>query len=287
MNERSVVIIGLPESGKTTFLAALWHIVTSRELGETALQFGGLDIGDVSHLNDIARRWREAKIQDRTSVTGIRVVKMRLKAPDGRVVSTAFPDAPGESYRQMWEVRECTREVASMLQQGAVMLFVHADAISRPLWVADEVQLNEELGIANDGEEPEPWTPELAPTQVQLVDLLQLLRREPLDSGPRRLAIMLSAWDKVSGESLSPEEFLRSNLPLLWQYLRLGGDSWEFEVYGVSAQGGEYDSNDRGGVTSPEAEHLRSLDSPSKRIRLVRQDEESHDLTEPLKWLME
>ena len=32
MAERSIVIIGLPESGKTTFLAALWHLITERDV---------------------------------------------------------------------------------------------------------------------------------------------------------------------------------------------------------------------------------------------------------------
>jgi len=32
MTKQSVVIIGLPESGKTTFLGALWHLVTAREI---------------------------------------------------------------------------------------------------------------------------------------------------------------------------------------------------------------------------------------------------------------
>lgn len=286
ISDHSVVIIGLPESGKTTFLAALWHVVTSQELEETSLQFGGLDIGDASHLNSIAKRWRAARIQDRTSVTGAREVRMNLKTSDGTIISTTFPDAPGETFRQMWEGRDCSKEVASMLKGSEVMLFIHADSISRPFWVVDEMQLNKDMGISNNDGDPEPWRPELAPTQVQLVDLLQLLRSGPLDTGPRRLVIMLSAWDKVAEEGLSPEQFLEANLPLLWQYLQ-HGEGWTVRVYGVSAQGGDYDSNDMTGEPLPQAEQLRLLDHPSKRIRIVRADMESHDLTEPLKWLAE
>ncbi len=54
MPERSVVIIGLPASGKTTFLAALWHLVTARDV-DTVLRFGTLRVGDAAHLNAIAR----------------------------------------------------------------------------------------------------------------------------------------------------------------------------------------------------------------------------------------
>ena len=125
-----------------------------------------------------------------------------------------------------------------------------------------------------------------APTQVPLVDLLQHLGQPPLAAGPRRLAVILSAWDKAEGEGLPPEPFLAAKLPLLDQYLRSGRDRWDWRVYGVSAQGGDYDKNKADAVETAEAGRLRDLDIPSKRIRLVFEGTESHDLTEPLQWLM-
>ena len=124
MSEASVVIIGLPSSGKTTFLAALWHVVTSREI-DTALSFGGLKSGNKNHLNTIARRWREAKEQDRTAVTGNRLVSINLKDDVDNVVNVTFPDVPGESYLRMWEDRDCESEIADILREGNVLLFVH------------------------------------------------------------------------------------------------------------------------------------------------------------------
>ena len=58
-------IIGMPNSGKTTFLAALWHLVTSGE-SKPALQFDRLD-GDVQYLNVIAERWQRCEKAARTS----------------------------------------------------------------------------------------------------------------------------------------------------------------------------------------------------------------------------
>jgi predicted ATPase len=74
-SEKSFVICGLPGSGKTTFLAALWHLVSSREI-ETKLKFGSLRSGDMTHLNEIAARWRSAKVQDRTKVGPAQLVSM-------------------------------------------------------------------------------------------------------------------------------------------------------------------------------------------------------------------
>nr|VFJ73578.1 MAG: hypothetical protein BECKFW1821C_GA0114237_10533 [Candidatus Kentron sp. FW] len=301
MAEHAVVIMGLPESGKTTFLAALWHLVTARDSDiKTALRFDNLRSGGVAHLNGISARWREARVQDRTSVSDHRIVSMNLLDANGTSMKVTFPDLSGEVYRRMWEERDCEPEVVKTLNAEGVLLFIHADTIQRPRWVVDEAAFSKALDMAARKEKaPEvaaqekkdvPWHPGRAPTQVQLVDLLQLLCLPPLDVdiGPRRLAIMLSAWDKVGEEGLGPDDYLKEKLPLLGQYLRSGADGWIWRVYGLSAQGGDYDDPEKPDVEpNPEAEKLRDLDRPSERIELFQDSSTpSHDLTEPLAWLM-
>jgi len=287
MNNRSVVIIGLPASGKTTFLAALWHLITERDV-DTRLQFHSLVAGDAAHLNAIARRWRQAKVQDRTELAGSRTVSMNLMSTNQDPVRVTFPDVAGESYRRMWEERECDPEIAEILRSGDVLLFIHAITIRAPQWVVDVAALSRSLGLpVDEGQEIIPWHARLAPTQVPIVDILHLLRKPPLDTGPRRLAVMLSAWDKAEREQLAPLEFLEAKLPLLAQYLRRGADQWDYRVFGLSAQGGEYDRVEPNAVPTEEAKELRGRPRPSTRIRLVTGGRETHDLTEPLSWLVE
>ena len=81
--------------------------------------------------------------------------------------------------------------------------------------------------------------------------------------------------------------FLEKKLPLLEQYLSSNRDGWEWRVFGVSAQGGEYDGSKPDAPPSKEAEQLRELDLPSKRIVVVDGKVESHDLTGPLEWLIQ
>ena len=135
-----------------------------------------------------------------------------------------------------------------------------------------------------EGEEVE-WQPALAPTQVQLVDILQMLQCRPLDVGSRRVSVMLSAWDKVEEEGARPEEFLETRLPLLAQYLRQPSNGWTARVFGVSAQGGDYDDASGAGAQAS-AEALRNLETASERIMLVDGDSVGHDLTEPIAWLI-
>jgi len=288
MDKRSIAIIGLPESGKTTFLAAMWNLLTERAADiPTKLHFHSLRSGEVTHLTRIAARWRDAVVQDRTGIGGNRLVSVSLLDEAALPVLVTFPDVPGEAYRRMWEERNCETAVAEMLRVESVLLFIHADTIRPPKWIVDEVALSKSLGLTIPSNGIVQWHPRLSPTQVPLVDMLQLLRSEPLNVGPRRLAIILSAWDKAEGEGLTPAEFLQQKLPLLGQYLRANRDGWAWRVYGLSAQGGDYDPTDPQAPRKPQAQELRNLDQPSKRIRVIGDRQETHDLTEPLAWLME
>lgn len=286
--ERSIVICGLPESGKTTFLAALWHLVTAHDV-DTHLAFDSLRDGDQTHLNNIVRQWRDAKVQARTSGEPT-LLSMNLRDRAGTKLRLTFPDLSGESYRRMWEDRDCDPEVAKVLAgRTGVVLFVHADRIERAQWVVDVVGWMRRLDLPLEEGKPIKWHPRHAPTQVQVVDLLQLLHRPPLDVGPRRLAIVLSAWDKVEAEGLTPGAFLAQRLPLLHQYLEHGPLADRWRVYGVSAQGGDYEplEGSKSQWSREDVERARAHDRPSDRIKLTSDVAHSRDLTEPIAWLTE
>jgi hypothetical protein len=286
--DRSIVICGLPESGKTTFLAALWHLVTARNV-QTRLVFDSLRDGDQTYLNTIVRQWRNAKVQARTSGQPT-LVSMNLRDGAGTRLRVTFPDLSGESYRRMWEERDCDREVAKILQAGTgVLLFVHGDRIEHGQWVVDVTGWMTRLGLPVEEGKPIKWHPRHAPTQVQLVELLQFLHTAPLDIGPRRLAIALSAWDKIESEGRTPSAFLAEKMPLLQQYLEHGPLAGRSRIYGVSAQGGDYEpvTGSKVDWSREDVERARAYDEPSERIKLTSDTAWSRDLTEPLAWLME
>ena len=284
--EQSVVVLGLPESGKTTFLAALWHIVTGMEI-QTKLNFGGLTAENNAYLNNIAKQWRDAVVQERTAISGNQWVSMNFVGANNKKFRLTFPDVPGEAYRRMWEDRDCEQEIANGLQAVGVLLFIHSDTIVPPLWIVDEAQLSKAMGVEMEVEGGDvDWKPSLAPTQVQLVDILQMLQCGALNVGHRRVAVMLSAWDKVAENEICPKTFLEKKLPLLAQHLQQPSNGWTMKVYGVSAQGGDYIGvNDDNAQVSADA--LTSLETASERIKLVDDGGSvSHDLTEPIAWLV-
>jgi hypothetical protein len=211
---------------------------------------------------------------------------MNLIDGQDRPLTVSFPDVPGEEYRGMWEERRVGRRLAEEIAKGDLLLMVNGNSIVAPTWVMEQAELSKKIGASTPEGDPEPWDPASSPTQVQLVEMLQLLRTEPLDTGARKLAIMISAWDKAEGERLVPRDFLSEKLPLLDQYLVADRDCWSWRVYGVSAQGGDYDKQ-QSDTPSAEAENLRELELASTRIRVVSGTKSSHDLTEPLEWLIQ
>jgi hypothetical protein len=73
-------------------------------------------------------------------------------------------------------------------------------------------------------------------------------------------------------------------MPLLDQFLKHGlNPVWETRIYGVSAQGGDYDDDK---TTLADAERLRDIDVPSERISVFYAGDKSNDLTDPLQWLL-
>ena len=283
-----ISIVGLPASGKTTFLAALWELVQEDRITK-CLRFHSIGDSDHAYLGKIVRVWRSAKEQERTELTGMTSVSLTLQNEAGRVARVTIPDVPGEAFRSMWEDRDVEEALAESLGAGNIMLLLHGNRIRSPAWVTERAAQRRTVKDQEPAGLPEKWHPRHAPTQVALVDVLQHIARPPLGITGRKVAVMISAWDKVEGERLRPGEFLRVKLPLLAQYLAAGRDGWDHRIYGVSAQGGEYDENHKDKAApkkKADAERLRDVDVAAERIRLVSDDCETHDLTRPLQWLM-
>ncbi|WP_288584677.1 hypothetical protein [uncultured Methylobacterium sp.] len=284
MAESAVTIVGLPGSGKTTYLAALWAILNERPPNAT-LRFRELGANDRSYLTEIAKRWRSAHEQERT-LPDIKLVKLHMSGLAGDPVSVTFPDLAGETFVRMWVDRTCSRDVYEYLASTGLLVFVNADRISQVAYIRDAANLAKLAGEPLSAGEPAAWDAKTAPTQVQLVGLLDALRSQPFEEKRRRVAIVVSAWDRAEEEGTVPEKFLAGRMPLLAQYMRQNLAGWDWRVYGVSAQGGEFDPADSSKPRAPNVERLRELPTLAERIKVVGPDGQSNDLTEPLAWVL-
>lgn len=277
MNTLHHSIIGLPGSGKTTYLAALWHLITAEEV-ETKLCVDRLD-GDHEHLENIAEAWRRCEPVPRTSMADEKKVSIHIRVCEtSNVFVLDFPDLSGESFEEQFSTRKCRSSyVDDYSKQGGVLLFINADRPQDGMTVLDLMPVLEDVEHSGSASGEQDWSPKHVPEQVRLVDLLQFLLRPPFIRRPRRLAVIVSAWDVVDQPKPIPKNWLAREMPFLHQFLNNNQDSFDFRVFGVSAQGGS--------LTSEVTRLHLAKQTPSKRIQCIEPSIDQHDLTAPLMWL--
>lgn len=270
-------IIGLPSSGKTTYLAALWHILSSNEI-ESQFTLDTM-LGDNAYLDRIAESWRECKKLDRTSLGAETDFSVNVREiSTGKKAVLHFSDLSGESYDLQISSRTCTPEyVAGFEGQGGILLFVTANKATDGVSIVD-MPIFEKPTEQPQASESIEWSHSHIPSQVKLVDILQFLQEIPFKNFKRKLAIMISAWDVINNATLTPDLWLEREYPLLHQFLFNNSSSFEFQVYGISAQGGSIEND------ISKLELAQKI--PSNRIICVGPSKKSHDITSPIAWIM-
>lgn len=281
------LLIGLVSTGKTSFLAALWYAVQQTQ-APTGLVLKKLD-GDSKYLNKIRDAWLEFKPVGRNQHDIETYVSMHLKDTlEDDEVHLTFPDLSGEAFKLQWTKRQLTTSYDSCLRSAdGGILFIHPSSIVHPLRITeiDDAAALIDEGVTAEQAAPKtikptavPWDIEKAPTQVQLIELLQFMMRHEKFKAPFRLAIAISAWDLIKSSNLSPRSWVVKQLPMLDQFLASNRSMFEIGFYGVSAQGGDYEGNN-----STELQNKL----PARRIEIVGDGvKNAHDITEPLQWLM-
>lgn len=289
-----ILAIGLPKTGKTTFIIALWHTLDTRAV-RGSLVLDRVD-GDVEYLEKLRELWMRREPLGRTRSGPERTVEMLIRHPQsGTTVLLEIPDLAGETYSEQWLDREWTDAFDDVARGcDALLIFLHPGAHAEPTLIED-VFAPEIMELVEDGPQDAreaqadedgdgaatEWDPALAPSSVQLVEVLQFLAREVLpENQPVRTAVIVSAWDSVRAvqPNLAPGDWVRRRAPLLDQYLRANPTTFLVRPYGVSAQGGDL---------ATERERLLDADEPTDPLLVVTGSETSNDLTRPIHWLME
>lgn len=284
--ESKVLLLGLKGSGKTSFLAALWHLIESSEV-ETRLVGAKLQ-SDREHLNSLRNKWLNFEEQERTGLQSQKSVTLNLKSKDDpdRQIELVLPDFSGEAFRRQWETRQIDQRLGMFEREAkGVLLFVHPKNIKESDLIAANETVRERRKGSGDQtrvlqvdslDEVSKWDYEHAPTQVQLVELLQFLFYLQEDSSGLRIAVIVSAWDLIK-ERLTPSAWLERRIPLLHQYLQANEGEKRFQVYGVSAIGGSL----------PVESKTLKKQVPAKRILVMNERlKTSHDLTLPIEFLL-
>ena len=277
MNEKQICFIGLPSSGKTTFLAALWHYINSQE-NECDLTLDGYK-EKYEHLNSIQEQWAEGKSVLRTPVESKLFAVLNLKSKiTGESFILSIPDLSGEEFEGQIEKNKLRKEVfESIDNSNGIMLFINANKSDHDTYFHEITGINktEDENIS----EQSNWDYRFIPTQVKLTQILQSLICFPFTKTHHKLAIIISAWDVALDRKISPCTWLETEYPMLSQFLSSNSNCLTSKIYGVSAQGG--DLND-----SQIKETLTDMFDASDRIICADGNLSSNDITTPLSWIL-
>src|SRR5688500_5685441 len=102
MENKHILLVGLPESGKTTYIGALWNYIHS--IGDNkSIELFSLQNSESEYLDAIADKWTSCDDLDRNyRTTPISAIKMKVQiAVSGEVISLDIPDLSGEVIGDM------------------------------------------------------------------------------------------------------------------------------------------------------------------------------------------
>ncbi len=240
--ELNVLFAGLPKTGKTSFLALLYIAIMRGKAPGLIL---GSFQDDREYAQSIANRLNRCEEATHTEVNEVRRLQLSLALGEARRQALLrIPDLSGETWEEVAVQREWSTALdASVRSSESALIFVHANRVDSHPSVATVRRGASALGADLAGtSKPVDGKPRagatVSPTQVHVVDMLQLLAEER-QVRPARAGLVVSAWDIVD-QSIAPRAWLDREMPLVSQYVGANSDWLEFDVYGVSAQGGSF-----------------------------------------------
>lgn len=285
VEERSCFMIGMPSSGKTTYLVSLTSMLMFGEC-ETALNLQNHDLPEgLNNIQNEIANFNKFQPVGRTIGTTEDWIEIPLCDERGNKICLHIPDLSGEIFRDLVHERVLKKEIALHLREADILLFfLNIETISEEL----RIPLGEESAmelIEKDYDQPvikqgkaqlaksEPQEKKPV-TQTDLVELLQCALH--LSKKRVKVKFIISAWDSMEKQlppdKRVPEDCMAKFLPLFLQFLHSNPERVDAEIWGVSAQG--FDFSDQ------EEREKRMQDDCENYARLIMPDgEETHDLT--------
>lgn len=284
MNTKRYYMMGIPESGKTTFLVAFTFMLEDQTEG-TRLHLNPSEPpeGMTKEFKEEMDHWGKFEPLTHTRVGQIHKMKYTLYDEKEERYILEIPDRYGEIFSNIVlnrYIEDETRE--EWLAADKILFFVNLKRMN----IGSQEELLTELPqemqqLLKNGKESLEKKKDadkkfILPDQFMLVELLQMLQE--IRKNGTFIKFIISAWDSLNLQSIDyekqlPEIIFEKYLPFVYQFLKSNSNSIKAEFWGVSAQGS--DLLDKEGIKKMS----QALDSMERVIVVDSKGEVSHDLS--------
>lgn len=280
MSDKSIILVGGPETGKSNYIGRLWLALKSKKFGLVSTT----PPEDIKYVEEVAGHLLRGSFAPRTEPNDVaKEFFVSVESTDSSHVKANLlvPDIHGEIWKKAVTTLELPDSWFKMLQQssGAILfLRVLSPLNVEPVdWVASQRFMRD---IGGGGTEEHQL-----PTQVTLIELLRFLEENMNDEVKEpRVAVVLSAWDMLNDEDakLGPVGFIKQQFPMLGG--RLSDLSrLKVKVFGLSIVGGNFGEQEF--VDKALEEGIQDTGY------VIKQEDDGSfkrydDITEPIRWLL-
>lgn len=285
MEQRKCLIAGLPESGKSTYLGALWNTINfHKDKEQMKLKAAPNNPPDnVEQLMALSTRWVNVEDMDRTSSDVPDSISFNLTNGTEEFV-LEVPDFRGESIRQII-TRNQPKSFDEWIEMGDTLLYMISD-VSAGIF-ADDYQEDENEETADSEVIPEFDIKKMTPAALNMLILRYFSERCRF----RKVVICLTAWDEVIKNcgKTNPTTYLKEQSPALYNFIEYHFPN-VVTYFGLSAQGEKYDyetitdleGNKQLTVTAECKRRLQEKTRNGTRAFAVVDKEENYDITLPI-----
>ena len=285
----TVTLLGFPRTGKSTYLGAMWQL--AQDPAEPTIIERDVT-GDRSYLQKLGEQVARGEELGRTETSSIEGMRLTLGFEQGDI-GVHIPDLGGETLRLLVEDRVWHPRLRDTIDASdAIVLFLHPEKLRDPMPIAmvddvvgrrSAVQPTDAQSSAQQQGTVPTAEPELsqfknsyACTVAHCIDALENVLMYQRVRWPVRVVIVISAWDAVDG-SPTPASWLRDRAPALESFANANTDMMEWNLYGVSAQGGKLPAH---------KEDLLARGSVRERVYARNAHGDPVAITEPLRWVL-
>lgn len=234
------MIAGLPSSGKSTYIGALWYCLRHpAKVADLKLVADNNNLPeDISVLNRLSDAYKDMRAINRTNSNENERVQLNLKKVDtGETIRVEVPDFLGETFRDLIELNESDLLTEWLENTDSLVYFISDVSVG---------VFEDDFGTEDDDKEPPsvdipPFKiTDISPAAMNIMVLKFLMSKKNF----KKVVIVLSQWDKQTenGEvPKDPQEYLEEESPALYNYIEHNIDN--VQIIGLSAQGREYPQN--------------------------------------------